>query len=229
MHPVHRLEELLAGAENLMIVCHNNPDPDCLASAFALGRIAIAVGIDEHHILYSGDISPAESGVRQSHRYRSETLRSRGRPRSSRGVTARVRRSRGSGENNRVPEGTPVDIVIDHHPNEEIEAQFIDHREQIGATATILTEYVRELDIEMDAALGTALLFAIRRETLGFLRGVTSAEYDAAGWLHEHADGALLRTLSTPSVTGATVDTIAEAVRNRTVRGSVLIGDRSDE
>jgi len=113
--------------------------------------------------------------------------------------------------------------VIDHHPNEEIEAQFIDHREQIGATATILTEYVRELDIEMDAALGTALLFAIRRETLGFLRGVTSAEYDAAGWLHEHADGALLRTLSTPSVTGATVDTIAEAVRNRTVRGSVLI------
>jgi len=77
--------------------------------------------------------------------------------------------------------------VIDHHPNEEIEAQFIDHREQIGATATILTEYVRELDIEMDAALGTALLFAIRRETLGFLRGVTSAEYDAAGWLHEHA------------------------------------------
>jgi len=113
--------------------------------------------------------------------------------------------------------------VIDHHPNEEIEAQFIDHREQIGATATILTEYVRELDIEMDAALRTALLFAIRRETLGFLRGVTSAEYDAAGWLHEHADGALLRTLSTPSVTGATVDTIAEAVRNRTVRGSVLI------
>lgn len=113
--------------------------------------------------------------------------------------------------------------MIDHHPNEEIEAQFIDHREQIGATATILTEYVRELDIEMDAALGTALLFAIRRETLGFLRGVTSAEYDAAGWLHEHADGALLRTLSTPSVTGATVDTIAEAVRNRTVRGSVLI------
>ena len=113
--------------------------------------------------------------------------------------------------------------MIDHHPSEEIEAQFIDHREQVGATATILTEYVRELATEMDAALGTALLFAIRRETLGFLRGATRDEYDAAGWLHEYADGALLRTLSTPSVTGATVDAIAEAITKRTVRGSVLI------
>ena len=75
----------------------------------------------------------------------------------------------------------------------------------------------------MDSALATALLFAIRRETLGFLRGATSEEYAAAGWLHDHADTALLRTLSTPSVTGATVDSIANAIRNRTVRGSVLI------
>lgn len=96
--------------------------------------------------------------------------------------------------------------MIDHHPDEEIEARFVDHREQADATATILTEYVRGLDVERDVDPGTALLFAIRRETLGFLRGVTSDEYDAAGWLHEHPDGALLRTLSTPSVTGATID-----------------------
>ncbi len=52
---------------------------------------------------------------------------------------------------------------------------------------------------------------------------MTSEEYEAAGWLHEYADDALLRTLSNPSVTGATVDAIAEAITNRTVRGSVLI------
>ena len=51
MHPAQELEERLTDAEKLSIVCHNNPDPDCLASAFALGRIAVSAGIDEHHIL----------------------------------------------------------------------------------------------------------------------------------------------------------------------------------
>ncbi|MFB6189024.1 MAG: bifunctional oligoribonuclease/PAP phosphatase NrnA, partial [Halapricum sp.] len=51
------LREVLATGDSLTIVCHNNPDPDCLASALALGRIAAAVGIDERRILYSGNIS----------------------------------------------------------------------------------------------------------------------------------------------------------------------------
>ena len=218
------LWDILVDAETLTIVCHNNPDPDCLASAFALGRIAIAAGIDEHHILYSGDISHQQNrafvNLIDIDLKPFDPTAVQDRPEES--LLAFVDHSV-PGANNRVPVGTPVDVVIDHHPSEEIEARYIDHREEVGATATILTEYVRELDIEMDSDLGTALLFAIRRETLGFLRGATREEYEAAGWLHDHADGALLRTLSTPSVTGATVDTIAKAIRNRTVRGSVLI------
>lgn len=224
MHPAQELEELLSDGEELTIVCHNNPDPDCLASAFALGRIAMGAGIDEHHMLYSGDISHQQN--RAFVNLLDIDLKSfepgavQNRPEGS--LLAFVDHAV-PGANNRVPEGTPVDIVIDHHPNEGIEARFIDHREQVGATATILTEYVRELTTQMDSDLGTALQFAIRRETLGFLRGATREEYEAAEWLHEHADSVLLRTLSTPSVTGATVDSIAEAITNRTVRGSVLI------
>ena len=224
MQPAQVLEQLLGNGEKLTIVCHNNPDPDCLASALALGRIAAKVGIDERRIVYSGRISHQQNrafvNLLDIDLKPFEPAAVQDRPEGS--LLAFVDHAV-PGANNRVPEETPVDIVIDHHPNEGIEAQFIDHREQVGATATILTEYVRELATEMDAALGTALLFAIRRETLGFLRGVTSDEYDAAGWLHKHADNTLLRTLSTPSITGATVDTIAEAITNRTVRGSVLI------
>jgi len=224
MHPARELAELLADGEELTIVCHNNPDPDCLASAFALGRIAVAAGIDEHHILYSGNISHQQNRAFVNlldidlAPFEPEAVEDR--PEGS--LLAFVDHSV-PGANNHVPEGTPIDVVIDHHPNETIDARFVDHREHVGATATILTEYVRELDTEMDADLGTALMFALRRETLGFLRGATPGEYDAAEWLHGHADGALLRTLSTPSVTGATVDAIAEAITNRTVYGSVLI------
>jgi nanoRNase/pAp phosphatase (c-di-AMP/oligoRNAs hydrolase) len=224
MSKAQSLRELLDGGEELTIVCHNNPDPDCLASAIALGRIAAAAGIDERRILYSGTVSHQQN--RAFVNLLEVDLRPfdvdavRNRPDGS--LLAFVDHS-APGENNEVPGDVPVDVVIDHHPAEGIEARFVDHREAVGATATILTEYVLELEVALDATLATALLFAIRRETLGFLRGVTRAEYSAAGDLHDHADRDLLRRLSTPSVSGVTVDAIADSIENRSVRGSVLI------
>jgi nanoRNase/pAp phosphatase (c-di-AMP/oligoRNAs hydrolase) len=224
MSDISELQSLLADAAELNIVCHNNPDPDCLASAFALGRIAADAGIDERRILYSGDISHQQNrafiNLLEIDLTAFDAAAVTDRPADS--LVAFVDHSR-PGSNNEVPEGTPVDIVIDHHPAEDVEARFVDHRESIGATATILTQYVRELDLSLDSALATALLFAIRRETLGFLRGATEAEYAAAGHLHGPTDRDLLRRLATPSVSGATVDAIADAIRNRDVRGSVLV------
>ena len=224
MSNAQELHDLLADGDELNIICHNNPDPDCLASALALGRIAAAAGIDERHIFYSGDISHQENRAFVNlleidlEQFDPTTLQDR--PPDS--LVAFVDHSV-PGANNEVPAETPVDIVIDHHPMENIEARFVDHREEIGATATILTEYLDESELELDTTLATALLFAIRRETLGFLRGVTTAEYAAATALHDAVDPELLRQLSSPSVSSATVDAIAEAIEHRVVRGSVLL------
>ncbi|MEF8820858.1 MAG: bifunctional oligoribonuclease/PAP phosphatase NrnA [Halovenus sp.] len=224
MSTAQTLRELLASGSEINIICHNNPDPDCLASALALGRIAAAAGIDERRILYSGDIS------HQQNRAFVNLLDIKLRPFEPAAIEDRPEDSLLAfvdhavpGANNRVPEETSVDIVIDHHPNEEIEARFVDHREHVGATATILTEYVRELELDADTALATALLFALHRETLDFLRGATAAEHEAAAYLHEYADHDLLRQLSTPSVTGATIDAISTAIDNRLIRDAVLI------
>jgi nanoRNase/pAp phosphatase (c-di-AMP/oligoRNAs hydrolase) len=222
------LYDLLEDGDDITVVCHNNPDPDCLSSAFTLCRIAAAAGIDESQIRYSGQISHQQNrafvnllGI-DLEPFDSESVRDR--PAGS--LLAFVDHSI-PGENNEVPEGTPVDIVIDHHPAEGIEADFIDHREEIGATATILVEYVTELEttveVEVDTPLATALTFAIRRETLGFLRGTTTAEYEAVAALHDRIDADLLDRLSTPSVSGATVDAVADAIGNRSVRGSTLV------
>ncbi|MFD1645819.1 DHH family phosphoesterase [Haloarchaeobius litoreus] len=218
------LRELLADGEELTIVCHNNPDPDCLASALVLGRIAAEAGIDERRILYSGDISHQQNrafvNLLEIDIQQFDPAVVHDRPAGS--LLAFVDHSR-PGVNNHVLEGTPVDVVIDHHPADGVEARFVDHREDVGATATILTEYVRELGTEVDDRMATALLFAIRRETLGFLRGATPAEYEAASYLHGLADRDLLRKLSSPSVSSATVDAIADAIDNRVVHGGVLL------
>ncbi|CDK37943.1 bifunctional oligoribonuclease/PAP phosphatase NrnA [Halorubrum sp. AJ67] len=224
MNTPEQLHDLLAEGSQLNIVCHNNPDPDCLASALALGRIAADAGIDERSILYSGDISHQQNRAFVNlldidlKPFDAATLQDR----SSDSLLAFVDHSI-PGENNPVPSDTPVDIVIDHHPAEGIEARFVDHREELGAAATILTEYVRTLDIELDTELATALLFAIRSDTLDFLRGATPVEYEAAGYLHDHADQQLLRELSSPSVSGGTVDAISTAIDNRWTNGGALI------
>lgn len=218
------LIELLEQATELTIICHDNPDPDCLASALALGRIAAEAGVDERRILYSGMIS------HQQNRAFVNLLDIELTPFDPDVISNRAPDSLLAfvdhtvpGANNEVPPGTPIDIVIDHHPAEDTDARFIDQRESVGATATVLTEYLGELEMDLDPTLSTGLLFAIRRETLSFLRGTTRAEYSAARVLHEHADLELLHTLSSPSVSGATIDAIARAIGNRTVRGSVLL------
>ncbi|MFC7226738.1 bifunctional oligoribonuclease/PAP phosphatase NrnA [Salinirubellus salinus] len=219
-----RLWDLLSEADEITIVCHNNPDPDCLASALALGRIAAAAGIDERRILYSGSISHQQNrafvNLLEVELLEFDAEKVTDRPEDS--LLAFVDHSV-PGVNNEVPEGTLVDVVVDHHPAENVQGRYVDHREGIGASATILTEYLRALDVETDGALATALLFAIRRETLGFLRGATTAEYLAGAFLHPTADRDLLRRLSSPAVSGATVDAIADAISNREVRGAVLI------
>ena len=224
MSSVHDLHQMLSEGSELNIVCHNNPDPDCLASALTLGRIAADAGIDERHILYSGDISHQENRAFVNlleidlKPFDAAALKER----SADSLVAFVDHATPGANNNVLPE-TAIDIVIDHHPAESIEARFVDHREELGAAATILAEYVETLEMEVDPMLATALLFAIRRETLNFLRGATAAEYDAAGFLHDHADLDLLQTLSTPSVSGATLDAIATAISNRTTTSAVLI------
>lgn len=214
------LHDLLADGEALTVVCHDNPDPDCLASALALSELAAAAGIEDVVLCYGGDISHQQNRAFVNlleldlEPFEPGLLSDR--------LVAFVDHSV-PGENNDVPAETAIDVVIDHHPAESVEARFVDRREDAGATATILTEYVRALDVDLAGRLATALLFAVRRETLGFLRGVTVAEHEAAAVLYPHADAETLRRLASPPVTGATADALGTAIDNREVRGAVCI------
>jgi nanoRNase/pAp phosphatase (c-di-AMP/oligoRNAs hydrolase) len=82
---------------------------------------------------------------------------------------------------------------------------------------------LQELSLIVDETLATALLFALRRETLGLLRGVTPSEYKAAGFLHPHVDRSLLRKLVNPPLTPATVDAVGRAIENREIRSACLV------
>ena len=74
--------------------------------------------------------------------------------------------------NNQLPSRTVADVVIDHHPLRATTqvASFHDVRPKYGATATLLAEYMLAAGVQPTHALATALIYAIRSETLDFAR-----------------------------------------------------------
>ena len=88
------------------------------------------------------------------------------------------------------------DVIIDHHPlSQKLQASFIDIRPQYGATATIMTEYLRAAKIRPSKSLATAIIFAIRVDTGNFESGVTGEEVKAFRYLFPLADLNLLRKI----------------------------------
>ena len=214
----------------LAVVAHDNPDPDAIASALGLVRIAESVGV-QAAACYAGEIAHQENRALVNLldlplRHLDEV------DLDGYDGVALVDHSR-PGINDSLPEETAVDVVVDHHPPRgPVEATYIDVRPEIGATSTQIAEYFQHLGIEPDRELATALLFGIRVDTQDFIREVSTADFEAGAELLLQADEDILERVESPSVSPDTLDTLAEAIRNRETQGSAVascvgaIGDR---
>jgi nanoRNase/pAp phosphatase (c-di-AMP/oligoRNAs hydrolase) len=104
--------------------------------------------------------------------------------------------------NSVVPETRVPDIVIDHHPLREATrgARFYDVREALGASATIVTGYLKDAGVEIPRDLATALLYGIRSETQDLGREASDDDFDAYIYLFHLADTQKLAAISKPSL-----------------------------
>jgi nanoRNase/pAp phosphatase (c-di-AMP/oligoRNAs hydrolase) len=216
-----QLAETIADTdERMAILIHRSPDPDSIASAAALQLIADSLEVDAD-IIYQGEIGHQENrafvnllGIELQQRTDVDL--------DDYDTFAMVDHAKG-GE----PEVEhDVDVVIDHfEPEHDHEADFIDVRPNVSATSTILTKYIQELDLSLDQNVATALLYGIRAETLDFKRDTTPADLTAAAYLYPFADHDTLEQVESPSMSPETLDVLAEAIRNREVKGSHLISN----
>lgn len=215
----------------LAVLAHDSPDPDAIASAIALVSLAESVGV-EAVACYFGDINHQEN--RALVNLLDLDLRALDDPAEidAFGGIALVDHAR-AGVNDQLPEDTPIDIVIDHHPPRgPVDGTFVDLRSSAGATSTLLTEYFELLGVELPPDVATALLYGIRIDTDDFTREVSVSDFSAAVTLVSSADVSVLERVESPSVSSETFQTIATAVDNRAVHESVLvsgvgyIGDR---
>lgn len=218
-----RLRRVLRDIDGkLAIVTHDNPDPDAIASAVALERIASDVGCPTD-ICYYGEISHQENRAFVNVLdFDLENLTADADLSNYDGF-ALVDHSR-PGVNDRLPGETPVDVVIDHHPPRgPIEAKFVEIRSDVGATSTLLADHLRRHETLIDETVATGLLFGIRIDTDEFRREVAVDDFEAAAYLLPHADLDTLQRIEAPSVTTETLETIGRAIENRIQEGTVLL------
>jgi nanoRNase/pAp phosphatase (c-di-AMP/oligoRNAs hydrolase) len=206
----------------LAVVMHDNPDPDAIASALALARIAEFVGLDAE-ACYFGEISHQENRALVNLLDLPLRALESADEIDDYGSIALVDHSR-PGVNDGLDPDTEVAIVIDHHPpRAPVSASFVDLWSEVGATSTLLTRYLRRLDIEPEPDLATALLYGIRVDTKDFTREVSDTDYEAAAFLLAYADADTLRRVESPSKSAEVLETLGKAIRNRMVRGEVLV------
>jgi len=88
-------------------------------------------------------------------------------------------------------------LVVDHHPIQRLtapekEADYSDIRPDWGATSTILLTYLRAARIKPNQILATALFYAIKTDTLNFVRQGQLEDMIAFRWLYPHIHHQLL-------------------------------------
>ncbi len=208
----------------LAIVVHDSPDPDAIASALALKHIARHEGVAAD-IMYRGEIGHHVNrafvnilGIEMKRIGQPEDLQEY---RKRALVDASF-----PGVNNPLPVELGVNIIVDHHTannKESIQAEFVDVRPDNGATSTILTEYLRTLEIPVDKILATALLHGIRTDTSGLRRDTYPADFSAASFLHVRADKELLDQIETPPMSTEMLNVVGDAISNKKIKGSYLI------
>jgi nanoRNase/pAp phosphatase (c-di-AMP/oligoRNAs hydrolase) len=213
-----------AADKKLAIVIHDNPDPDAIASAMALKDIAASIGV-KSDILFHGVVGHQENkafvNLLNFDLEPTEELHL-----EEYGKIALVECAI-PGANNLLPHGTKVDIVLDHHQVdlEHVSGEHVDIRPEVGAVATILTLYLKEMGIHLKTEIATALLYGIRIDTNDFKRNTSPVDFIAAAFLHPKADHELIEKIKTPSISTETLDVLGDAIKNRAIYGSYLISN----
>jgi nanoRNase/pAp phosphatase (c-di-AMP/oligoRNAs hydrolase) len=227
-HLSKQLFDLLASYSGFLgIVTHTNPDPDAISSAMGLAAIAKIANPDlQTHILYDGIIGHQENRTLVNLLdIKMEKIKPEAIALCSHLALVDCKTP---GINNGLLPSTVVDIVIDHHNepvNGKSQGPFVDIRQSAGACATILTEYLIELEIEPDTMVATALLYGIRADTKQFRRNVSPRDLEYSAFLLKYSDQDLLEKIMSPQYAHETIDIIGSAIINRKTKNGYLFSN----
>ena len=107
----------------------------------------------------------------------------------------------------------PFDIIIDHHPIDPTSrATFLDIREEYGANATIMCEYLKSMKVIPSTRLATALFYGIKTDTANFVRDSLSNDVNAFKYLYKFANMNTIKKIESSELSRHTLDDFRSAI-----------------
>lgn len=214
---VQQYQRYFSDAERVLIMLHNDPDPDAMASGLALRNVLRRTKTTA--------IIGAIQGVTRPENLRMVNL-------LDLHVETITPQSLKEYDLIAMVDVQPhyfgelferVDLVIDHHPEQPgYTAVFKDIRADYGSTSTILTEHLRAVDVNISERTATAMLYAIKSDTLFFNRSTNRVDLEAFSYLYPLADAALIRKMEGAEITLERLDYVLRAYRGGTMADQVF-------
>lgn len=166
-----------AGSGPVLILTHDNPDPDSLATGKGLAALLRAWQIPTR-LIYSGLVARAENRTvleRLTPEWEhSDTLDDLDRY----SALALVDTQPTAGNNRLAAPRLPC-IVFDHHHPIRDAVQRVDYsdvRPDIGASVTLVHQHLSAAGVEPDPLLATAMFYGLKTDTQGLSRGASLAD-----------------------------------------------------
>jgi nanoRNase/pAp phosphatase (c-di-AMP/oligoRNAs hydrolase) len=224
---VQQYQRYLSDADRVLILLHNEPDPDAMASGLALRTLL-------HRTKATAVIATLE-GVTRPENLRMASL-------LDITVETIVRDDIDTFDRIAMVDVQPhyfegvvdrVDLVIDHHPEQHgYNAVFKDIREDYGSTCTILTEHLRAVDADISERTATAMLYAIKSDTLFFNRQANRCDIEAFSYLYPLSDATLIRRMEGAEITAERLHFVMKATERGRMEEQVFaafVGDAPRE
>ena len=209
----------------MLILTHDFPDPDALASGKALATLFREAWGIAGRLVYSGLVVRAENQTVLKH-LTPEWEYADGLPDLKEyTAVAQVDTQPGAG-NNRLDTIHSRHIVIDHHyPVRETigKVMYSDIRTEIGSTVTMLFQYLEAAGIQPDPNLATAMFYGLRTDTRGLSRGASPADEVAFLELLHRLDQQELSRVELASLSRDYYQSLSRGLRTARLFGQVII------
>jgi len=203
---VQQYQRYFADADRVLILLHNDPDPDAMASGLALRNVLRRTKATAIIGAIQGVTRPENLRMLNLLDIHVEPVTIQTLREYDRIAMVDVQPHYFGGMIDR------VDLVIDHHPEQPgYTAVFKDIRADYGSTSTILTEHLRAVDVNISERTATAMLYAIKSDTLFFNRQTNRVDLEAFSYLYSLADAALIRKMEGAEITLERLDYVSKA------------------
>jgi nanoRNase/pAp phosphatase (c-di-AMP/oligoRNAs hydrolase) len=222
-----RSERFLAAIsayDEIFVVTHDNPDPDAIATGWAIHCLIGAKLGKPVRLIGGGEIVRAEN----RHMIKLlgpplELVREVTRPASAGVVLVDCGPT---GQNHLFPAGSVEPVaVIDHHPPcaQARPLPFQDIRPRAVASASIAASYLREQEVEPSRKLATALLYALQTETTGNEFYYSRLDRTVFLWLSRFGDPSMLAEIENAPLSPAYFADLALALQGTFIYGDTAL------